>query len=174
MSATADQYSLFYEGCIIMGAITEYLISITAAVLVCAAAKYLMGDKTPIGKLVKVICGVFTAITVISPLTDFKIQDITDKIESYISYGDGYVLAGTEYAEKTMEEIIKQQIETYILDEADKLSADIQASVTLCLDRSYMPHSVKLSGAVSPYQKKLLSEYMEDTLGIAKENQQWT
>ena len=157
-----------------MGAITEYLISITTAVLICAAAKYMIGDKTPMGKLVKVICGVFTAITVISPLTDFKIQDITDKIESYISYGDGYVLAGAEYAENTMEEIIKQQIESYILDEADRLSADIQASIIMCSDQSYIPHSVKLSGAVSPYQKKVLSEYMEDTLGIAKENQQWT
>ena len=157
-----------------MGAITEYLISITAAVLICAAAKHLIGDKTSIGKLLNVICGVFTAITVISPLTDFEIQDITDKIESYISNGEGYVFAGTEYAENTMEEIIKQQIETYILDEADKLSADIQATVILSSDQSYIPHSVKLSGAVSPYQKKLLSEYMEDTLGIAKENQQWT
>lgn len=157
-----------------MDGVAEYLLSITTAVIVCAIAKHLIGQKNPSGKLVKVICGVFIAVTIISPIVDFRIDKYTDNVEQYLSDGTACVDMGTEMAKTEMADIIKKQMEAYILDEADRLSVKISADICLSMDDSIQPEKVVINGAVSPYNQKVLSEYIEDRLGISRENQTWT
>lgn len=157
-----------------MDDVAGYLLSITAAVIVCAIAKHLIGEKNTSGKLVKVICGVFIAVTIIAPIVDFRIDKYIENVEQYLSDGTACADMGTQMAETEMADIIKQQMEAYILDEADRLSVKLTADIRLSEDGSMLPEEVVINGAVSPYNQKVLSEYIEERLGISRENQTWT
>ena len=52
---------------------------------------------------------------------------------------------------------------------------DLQIAVEVELDghNGNIPCGVVISGSVSPYGQTQLGGYIEDTLGIAKENQIW-
>ncbi len=154
--------------------VTGYLLSITAAAIVCGVIRFLIGKDRPGGKIVHMICGVFMAVTVLSPVMDFRMEDLVAHVESYIQDGNIYVQEGVRKSETEMSQIIKQQLEAYILDEALRLSLDVTAEVTLQDDSSFLPERVYLTGDASPYGKQSLSAYMETTLGIARENQVWT
>ncbi len=156
-----------------MGAVREYLLSITAAVLVCSTLKFLLGEKSATGKRMKLICGLFLAATVFSPLITFRFDEMVDLDELGIDE-NSYVEEGKQMAQDAMKDIIKSQLEAYIFHEAESVSADLKVEVFLQNGNSYLPGKVVLTGAVSPYQKKVLSEYMETTLGIPRENQVWT
>ena len=156
-----------------MGAVREYLLSITAAVLVCSIVRFLMGEKSATGKLIKLICSLFLAATVLAPLLTFRFDDMIDMDELGIDE-NSYVEEGKQMAQEAMKDIIKTQLEAYIYHEAQNVSANLKVEVFLRNDASFLPGKVVMTGAVSPYQKKVLSEYMETTLGISRENQVWT
>lgn len=157
-----------------MDGVAGYILNIIAAVIVCTVAKHLIGDKNPSGKLIKVICGVFIAVTMIAPVVDFRIDRYIDNVEQYISEATACADTGNQIAEKEMTDIIKQKMEAYILDEADRLSVKLSADISLSQDGSMLPEKVVINGAVSPYNQKVLSEYIEERLGICRENQIWT
>lgn len=173
MSFAADQYRVFYERCIIMGTIREYLLSITAAAIICAVVRQMFGKDRPIGKLIKIISGLFMVVTVLSPLLEFRLDDWIGQTEDLVVQGDPYVEEGVSHAESAMSDIIKQQLEEYILDEAERLCVKIRAEVTLRDDGTFTPEGVVLKGEISPYSKQALSEYIVQTLGITEENQKW-
>ena len=71
--------------------------------------------------------------------------------------------------------VIKEQTEAYILEKASALNADITVSVKLALDTQYpTPESVHIKGNISPYARRLLSQTIQDDLGIASEDQVWS
>jgi hypothetical protein len=132
----------------------------------------MLGEKTATGKLVKLICSLFLAATVLSPLVNVRLGELEDT--RFLNMEDStYVTEGKQMAKDAMTDIIKSRLETYISHEAESVSANLTVEVTLSGDDSYLPQKVALKGAVSPYQKKVLSEYMENTLGISRENQIW-
>ena len=58
------------------------------------------------------------------------------------------------------------------MDKADRMGLEISLEVELD-DNNSVPSGACISGDLSPYAKKVLGEYIEDSLGIAKENQKW-
>jgi len=58
------------------------------------------------------------------------------------------------------------------LDKANQMGLDISVEVSLGED-DMIPNGIAITGTVSPYAKEVMETFMEDTLGIAKENQQW-
>ena len=68
---------------------------------------------------------------------------------------------------------IIQRTKTYILDEAESLGAEIQVISIKLIDDGYLPVQVELKGEIAPYHREVLSEMLQDELGISEEGQIW-
>jgi hypothetical protein len=152
-----------------MDAIKDYLLTVTAAALVCGIVTGLAG-KSSISKLLKLLCGLFLAATVIKPAVDVRIENIYDFTENLAADSEKAVSQGEYVASEEMKRIIKQKTETYILDKAKALGAEITVEVVL---EDYIPASVTIMGNISPYAKSNLSAIIGQELDIPPEEQIW-
>lgn len=151
----------------------EYVLSIVAAAIVCAVSRCILGKKTATGRMVSLLSSILMAATVIAPLGNITFDGISDFWATLSADAEKYVAEGTAIAEKQEANIIKSQTEAYILDKADRMDLQIAVEVELDGDNGNIPCSVVISGSISPYAQMQLGAYIEDTLGIAKENQKW-
>ena len=157
-----------------MMSVGAYLLSVSAAAVLCGLVRYFLGKKGTSAALGTMVAGIFLLMTILSPLGDFdnlKWEDITGRWQEEAA--DAAALGSAE-AKKAQDAIIKQQLEAYILDKATEYHAQLQVEVTLSETGAAVPVGVSLRGAVSPYAKQQLQEIIEKDLGISKENQQWT
>ena len=153
-----------------MDAVKEYLLSVTAAALICGIVSSLAGRNSSTSKLVKLLCGLFLASAVLKPLVDVRIDNIYDFADGLTLNGDLAVSQGEKMASEEMKRIIKQKTETYILDKAKALGLDIAVVVTL---EDYTPATVTITGDVSPYAKADLCASIAQELDIPPEEQIW-
>lgn len=157
-----------------MDEIRAYLLRITAAALLCGILTKILGKKGMLTTTVKLITGVFMALTVVGPLVSIRL-DTLDEFTEGISYDASAAVAEGEIsAMETMSEIIKQQTQAYILDKAETLGAQLSVEVILSEDTPPVPCAVRITGKISPYGKSVLSAYINDDLGIGVEDQIWT
>ena len=157
-----------------MEAVREYLLRVTAAAVLCGIAAALLGKKDALGTAVKMLAGIFMALTVVGPWVNIQMDFLTDITEEISLSADELVSDGENSAREAMAEIIIEQTRSYILDKAEELGAVLTVEVTLDEAGSLTPCAVKLSGNISPYGKQVLSEMIEDDLGIGTEEQTWT
>ena len=156
-----------------MSGIKAYVFRIVIAAIVCGIASSLLKEKTASGKMVNLLCGITMAITLLSPFVSISFQNITS-FYSGISYDAAqYVNDGKMAAQESIADIIKSQTEAYILDKANSLGLQITVEVELDDSNNSVPCGAVITGAVSPYAKGSLEAYMQEQLGIPKENQQW-
>jgi len=141
--------------------------------MICVLAKFIVGDKSTQGKIISVVSGIFMLITVISPLIHIRLSDIGYYIESYSISGEDAAFVGAESANAELKEIIKQQTEAYIMDEANRMSLDIAVEVNISNTNPPVPDYVTITGNISPYKKQSLSQYISENLGLPQENLQW-
>lgn len=151
----------------------EYVLGVVAAAIVCAVARGFLGKKTAIGRFAGLLSGILMAVTVIAPLGSITFNGISDFWENLSTDAARYVSEGTSVAEKQEADIIKSQSEAYILDKANRMGLQIAVEVELDGNNKNIPCSVVITGDVSPYSQIQLGAYIEDTLGISKENQKW-
>ena len=156
-----------------MSVLKEYVVSIVAAAIVCAVARGLLGKKTATGRIAYLMSGILVAVTVIAPLRNISFYGVTDYWDDLSYDAQKYVNEGMALAAKQRIDIIKSQSEAYILDKANRMGLQIAVEVELDGYNGNIPCGVVISGNVSPYAREQLGSYMEDTLGIAKENQEW-
>lgn len=156
-----------------MEKIGQYLLSVAVAALICGILSALVGKKTTGGALVKLLCGLFLVATVISPWAQVQLDDLTSYLDSLTLDANTITSAGVEIAAEEEAAIIKSKLEAYILDKADSLGLDLAVDVTLEEIQPYLPHTVTLTGTVSPYAKQVLSQYIADDLGIPEAYQLW-
>lgn len=150
-----------------------YIISIVVAGIICSIADLFLDKKTATGKIAKMLSGVLMCITVISPLANISFKHITNYFDSLSVHADTYVEEGKNSAQSGIDEIIKSQTEAYILDKAKSMGLDVAVEVELDDDNS-VPCGVTIAGEVSPYAKGLMASYIEESIGITRENQRWT
>lgn len=151
----------------------QYILALTAAGTVCAIARQFGGEKGFSGRMIRVVCGIFMAITLLSPLGDFSVSSLLDALPDYESAGQAAAADGKEMADDALRELIISQTRTYILDEAEKMGLDLDVEVTLSDSDPPIPAQVILTGEISPYKKKQLSQMLSQTLGIGQEAQLW-
>lgn len=157
-----------------MDQLRSYLLSITAAAVISAIILQITGNKSATGKILKTVTGLFMSVTLLSPLIRFRIRDMEKYIDEFRLSSEYAAGQGVEMAREELSHIIKDQTESYILDEASKMGMEMSVEVKLSESNPPQPCFVILQGAVSPYQKKYLSQHITDKLGISQENQQWT
>ena len=156
-----------------MESIKQYVISVTAAAIVCGVLNTML-KKGGMHALVKLLCGFILAFTFLNPIGKLELMSLPDNSKPEYPSGSDMAQEGELYARNSIAEIIKEQTRAYILDKANELGATLDVEVTLDADDSLTPCAVRLSGNISPYGKRVLSKMIEDDLGISTEEQIWT
>ncbi len=156
-----------------MDRITEYLLSITAAAIICVIIKTIVDKKTAVGNIISVVSGVFLLFTVLSPLLQGSLVEWGDYLDSVYVSGDDITAAAVDNANKEMKQIIKQQTETYIQKEADRLGLEVSIEADISDGIPPVPCTVNLYGNISPYNKQRLSSFIVNNFGISREYVQW-
>lgn len=157
-----------------MDGIRRYLLTVTAAALVCAIAGTLFDKKSAPAAVIKLLCGLFMTFCVISPCMDLELMDFSAFTGSFSDEAAAAVSDGKSMAFNARADIIKEQTRTYILDKAQTLNLEIDVEVILDSSDIPAPCAVILRGAASPYGKEVLGQYIESNLSIPKENITWS
>ena len=154
-----------------MDAIGKYLISITAAAVICSIIRG-FSEKLSVSKaLVVMITNLFLLVTIISPIRKIRISDISIFPKEMITDGSAYIQEGTKLAEVAKEQIIQKEIEAYILDRAQAIG--LRVDVEVLLDETDLPTHIIIQGTASPYMQQQLSNEIQSQLGIEQENLEW-
>lgn len=157
-----------------MAAIAQYVFSVIATAIFCGLIQLLFDNDTGMASLMKFITGLVMTIAVISPILNSNFTILEEYMESIQVMRSDVVWEGESMARNAVQDIIKQEAEAYILDRATALDAAVTVQVTLSEDDPPVPVSATVTGEVSPYVKKQLSEVMQEELGISKEQQIWS
>ena len=157
-----------------MAQIKTYIIRLIAAAVLCAMASALVKNKGISAGMMKLLCGVIMTLTMLTPLLDIRITDLTRITADYRSAAKAAVADGENAATHALADSIKAAAESYILDKAAIYDAAITVEVTVSADPLPIPTGVRIAGRVSPYGKKMLKEEIVQKLGVAEEDQIWT
>ena len=153
-----------------MNRLTQYILSVTAAAVLASILRVLAGESA-MGKLTKLLTGLFLAVTVLSPLVRLELPDPSRWLEDYLADGDEAARAGEVMAKEYSAAIISEEIEAYILDKAASMGTTLAVEVRL--DGEGLPKSVTLTGSVSSEQRTELSRMVDEELGVGEEAQIW-
>ena len=151
----------------------DYILSIIIAAIICAATSTLLPPKTSAGQITKMLSGILLIVTIISPITNLSFRHLKDYIQDLSVYANNFVEEGQSASQEEIDAIIKTECEAYILNKADQMGLQIAVEVVLDENNHSIPSGITVTGTVSPYAKEVLSVYIEDALGIKKEQQKW-
>lgn len=153
-----------------MEALRQYIVSVVAGACICAIVLGLFPEsKARI--LLKMLCGMILALTVLHPVTKVDFGDFLFWEDGFSEKASQTAAIGEAYMDTMRRQIIKEKTAAYIHDKAEALGVSVTAEVGL--DTEGIPVQVRLTGPYSPYHRAMLSEYICSTLGISKENQVW-
>ena len=156
-----------------MSFLVKYLLGFVCASIIVSIAIAISSKNPVIGAVIKLLSGIYLAITLLSPFLNVRIEDFTDWFD-YIQLDSGaFITSGEEVSAKAMDEIIIEQTTAYILDKAAALKISPEVDVILSDDNRHVPYAVVLSGDASPYAKQKLQQIIAEELCIAKEHQTW-
>lgn len=156
-----------------MAGIKEYLFGVIAAAVLCAIVSQLAGKDSFLGAAVKLITGVFMLLSLVAPILDLQIPTPGNIFADLSLEADQITASADDSTRESISAIIKERTQAYILDKANTHGVTLSVEVTLSDSEIPEPVSVQISGNVSPYTKKILSQTIERDLGIATEAQVW-
>lgn len=153
--------------------IKQYIIAVTAAAVVGSIAISICDKKGALSAVVKMVVGVIMTVTVLKPLIQIEITDLSNYLSTMQFSASDAVQSGKEWANSETAAIIKDQTEAYILDKASSLGLHVGVEVGVSEQPPSAPFSAVITGKVSPYAKTQLSDILEKDIGVLKENQRW-
>lgn len=156
-----------------MNRIQQYIISVIAASIICAIIHAFALKNNAGTSVIKLLSGIFLAITVITPLKEFRFDDIVNKINVLHSDAQEYTNEGIIAAESERKAIIREQAEAYVTNKAESIGLDIHVSIQLSERDVPIPEKIEIAGSASPYKKEKLNTYISQDIGILKENITW-
>ena len=157
-----------------MSEVREYLLSIVAAALLTTLARSLIPEGG-VRRVASVVCGLLLALCALSPLLQLDIDDAAQSI-ARIRMENETLRTGVEVKNRELvNQIIKQNTQTYILDKAASMGLALQAAVEMRDDGAYpYPYRVTLTGVCTEAQRLQLTRYIEENLAIPAERQAWS
>lgn len=156
-----------------MGGLRDYLIGVISAAMICTVVMRLVRNYDTLGKIAKLMCGIFITYTVLSPLPAFDLSDLSGIASRYTAEAQEAADEGVQISQDALRQSIKERTEAYILDKAKSLEADLRVEVELSKDEIPVPKTVSIFGKTSPYAKKKLSSMIAEEIGVEMENQKW-
>lgn len=153
-----------------MQSLREYLLFIVAACLIASLASGMVKSAL-VGRVVRLISGILILLVTISPLVHVDLKDISDTMSK-----TGDTSAISDVQERTKQQFASQiqaATEEHIEKIAEQMGLVVQAKVTLDDAQIPTPIAVELIASLQPEQIVSLAEYIEQNIGISKENQRW-
>ena len=151
----------------------DYIVKLLAASMLCAMVLQIVGTKSSYAGVVKLVCGVFITLAVVSPWFHFSVRPYDDFPADFTSMAQQAVNDGENSATQMLRGIISEQTRTYILHKAQSLGIQLEVDVLLSDGDLPTPCGVRLKGNISPYAKQVMSTYLTENLNIPSEEQQW-
>ena len=149
-----------------MDAIRRYVITLTAAAMLCALVKAITAGRKGQEKILSLVCGIFLLATALGPLGLLRLPDLSDPTAQVQAEAGRMASQAEDETKRQMAAIISEEAASYILDKADALGLQLEVQVEL--DAELLPCGVRLQGAASPYARSQLSGQIETELGIPK------
>lgn len=157
-----------------MDRLCDYVIRLSATALLCAVVIHFARGSSAVKLMVKLLCGIVLAYSIIQPVRQLKISEFGDVAMQFRQDADRAVQWGKNISTEAWTESISQGTEAYILEKAKDLNLDLIVEVELSDDEFPVPVAVSLTGKVAPYAKSVLSDAISRDLNIPKESQKWT
>lgn len=156
-----------------MEQISQYLVSLICAAILSGIIISLLGKTGTQAAVGKLLCGIFLTITLLRPWASVQLDAFGEYLTAFSSDAEILIEQALVYSDDAQQEIIKAEVESYILDKAASLEVEITVNVELQKSQPQIPCAVTIYGAVSPSAKASLQQMLEEELGIPKEAQQW-
>ena len=148
------------------------MLSVICAALVCGILTD-MSAKTSFEKLIRLLCSVFLAVTVVYPLIRYRFPGWNADMSIFQPGYEDAVAQGEKIYFQSIASIIRTETEAYILKEAKSIGADLTVAVELDAGNPPAPESVTIRGNFEASVETTLSQLIADELGIPKEHQTW-
>lgn len=155
-----------------MAILGEYILSVSAAALICGMITSMVPFDNK-KELVRMVCGLVMTVSIAAPLTGYLQIDTDGLFPDYMPEGDRFSETGEKIARDSMSSIITKEIQAYIEDKAKSLGLDLNVKISVSGDSVPVPEAVELLGNASPYLRLQLESFIEESLGITKENIRW-
>lgn len=156
-----------------MEVVGEYIIRIFIASAVCSVLPSFLSETSSKG-IIKIICGIFMTVTIISPILNIDFNYIANHLEQFDIYGSvAAAEQGVQDANLAQERLINERVTAYILDKAESLQMSIDVDLIMSDEPPLIPYSILIHGDYSPYSRKVLTAYLSEEIGIPEERQQW-
>ena len=156
-----------------MDTLGSLILSVTMAAILFSLLSSLLDKKGSAHALLKLVGGLYLTFTIISPIGKFDLDILDDITMPYWDEGKRIAAQGQSTSQEELRSIIKQRSEAYILDKATAYQAQLTVEVALSQDKIPAPTGAFLQGSISPYAKSAMQQWIQDTIGIPKENQVW-
>ena len=155
-----------------MDAVADYIMRLCCAALIAGAVMAIGGNGTG-GKIRKIICGLFVMFVAISPLRQVRLDNFIQYPQQLQEQAEAAARDGESQAQDAVRDSIIEQTGAYILDEAASMNAQIEIGPITLDEETLQPLFVEIYGQLTPYRKKMLSDFISEQLGIGKEGQIW-
>ena len=148
----------------------KYVLSLVTAALIGGILTGILPENSG-GKLIRLLCGVFLLTAVLQPAAALELPDLNAWLSDFDRDAQAAVLEGEDYLAEEKRRVIRQRLETYILDKAKDLGLTLSVEVSLTEDD--LPRSARLTGDYTQEQKDSLTYILKTELGIPEARQQW-
>lgn len=144
------------------------------SVITCALSCSIVSQLVSDGKekdILRLLCGILLAISILCPFTRVNPEELLKLSKWDLTEGEAYIAEGEKMAAQEKMDSIKTACETYILNKARTLGAEIQADISL--DEWGIPVFAELQGKADANVRLQLETVLTTDLGIPKESQKW-
>lgn len=156
-----------------MEGLRQYAVSVVSAALICGIVSRLSSGGAS-KEILRLLSGIFLAFAVLAPIARVDLGQL--ELPDLLDASDAASISqeGADAARKSMAALIQEHTEAYIVDKATALHASLSAQVTVSDDEIPIPVAVRLTGVVSPNVRRQMEDFIQEELGITRENQKWT
>lgn len=155
-----------------METIRAFILSLVCASLISGILTDL-SQKTFFFKQIKLVCSLFLALTALMPLIHWRFPDFRQTDSFFLMQAQEAVQEGEQIRIHSIADIIKDQSEAYILNEARAIGANISVEIGLQYEDPPIPFSSTIRGCFDASCELMLSRVLTHELGIQKEHQTW-
>lgn len=155
-----------------IGTVRSWLIGITCAAAIAAAAESMMLKGT-VKKIGRGVCGLLLMAALLQPVLGFRYEDLAGELARCRAEAEGYSRILESENQRLMQGVIEEQTGAYIADKAKELGCSVTVRVECELDETGFPYpfSVTVTGNLTEEQKKALCRSVEADFAIPAERQ---
>jgi len=148
----------------------DYFYNILVCILIISILAQIV-TSTKQKQLMRLISGIFLAISIFTPLAQINWSSLLSVSSLPAFYAAPYIAEGKKTALETQKTVIKDTCESYILNKAKSLGADI--IIELSLNEELLPVFAEIYSETDLSIQIQLQKILTEDLGIPKEHQIW-